>query len=69
MKLLTSREVAALLKKSVLWVRREIRSGRLKAVKVGREWRVLEKDLALFLGLDTDVSVLISQSSKGENHA
>ncbi|WP_135257658.1 helix-turn-helix domain-containing protein [Thermus caldilimi] len=69
MKLLTSQEVATLLKKSVLWVRREIRSGRLKAVKVGREWRVLEKDLALFLGLDTDISVPTNQPSKEENHA
>lgn len=57
MKLLTTKEVGALLKKSPIWVRREVRSGRLRAVKVGREWRVREEDLALFLGLDTDTSV------------
>lgn len=50
MKLLTTKEVAALLKKSPIWVRREVRSGRLRAVKVGREWRVREEDLALFFG-------------------
>lgn len=64
MNLLTTKEIANLLKKSLVWVRREIRSGRIKAIKVGREWRVREEDLALFLGLNTDISVPIHQKSQ-----
>ncbi len=65
-RLLTTKEVAQLLRKSPLWVRRQIRAGALRAVRVGREYRVREVDLALFLGLDSDISVPMNQSAEAK---
>ncbi|TFU14691.1 helix-turn-helix domain-containing protein [Thermus tengchongensis] len=47
--LLTTEEVAKRLKISVFFVRRKIREGALPAIKLGKEWRVREEDLDLFL--------------------
>lgn len=47
--LLTAREVANLLKLNILTVYEYIRKGRLKAVKLGRNYRVEEKDLDKFI--------------------
>ncbi len=47
--LLTTREIAQRLKMSAYSVRRWIREGQLPAVKLGKEWRVREEDLVLFL--------------------
>ena len=47
----TVAEVAQLLKVSRGTVLMAIRTGRLKARKVGRLWRVLEDDINQFLGI------------------
>ncbi|BAG55212.1 hypothetical protein AV953_gp33 [Thermus virus IN93] len=65
-RLLTTKEVAQFLRKSPLWVRRQIRAGALRAVRVGRDYRVREEDLALFLGFNSDISVPIDQSGEAK---
>ena len=50
--LLGTDEVAAELNKSRQFVQGEIRKKRLKAVKVGREFKVSRKDLKLYMGFD-----------------
>ena len=47
--LLTIHEVAGLLKVKESTVRTWIRDGDLRAVKFGREWRVIQKDLEAYL--------------------
>ena len=47
--LLTIREVAERLKVSVKTVRRLIQRGELEACQVGRQWRVSEADLIIYL--------------------
>ena len=47
--LLTIHEVAGLLKVKESTVRSWIKDGDLRAVKFGREWRVIEKDLEAYL--------------------
>ena len=47
--LLTIHEVAGLLKVKESTVRAWIKSGNLRAVKFGREWRVVQKDLEAYL--------------------
>lgn len=42
---LTVKEVAVLLKTTRQQVRKMIQSGELPAVKVGREWRILEEQI------------------------
>ena len=49
MELLTVREVAAYLKTTPQQVRRMIQSGELRAIKVGREYRITLSALAEFL--------------------
>lgn len=49
MELLTVREVAAYLKTTRQQVRRMIQSGELRAIKVGREYRITLAALAEFL--------------------
>ncbi len=46
---LTAKDVASLLKLNILTVYQYIRSGKLKAVKFGRNYRVEEKDLNSFI--------------------
>ena len=47
--LLTIHEVAGLLKVKESTVRTWIKDGDLRAVKFGREWRVIQKDLEAYL--------------------
>ena len=42
---LTVKEVAVLLKTTRQQIRKMIQSGELPAVKVGREWRILEEQI------------------------
>ena len=51
MELLTVREVAAYLKTTRQQVRRMIQSGELRAIKVGREYRITLSALAEFLDI------------------
>ena len=37
-------------------VQRYIREGKIKATKVGKAWRVLEKDFRAFMNVSNDVS-------------
>ena len=46
----TPEKIAELLELKVTTVRRFIRDGKLKAHKIGRQWRILAQDLAAFLG-------------------
>ena len=50
--MLTLRECADRLGVHYMTAYKYVRMGRLPAVKVGSEWRVLESDLAAFLGAD-----------------
>lgn len=56
--LLGTDEVAAELKKSRQFVQGEIRKKKLKAVKVGREFKVSRKDLNLYMGVDSSLEQL-----------
>lgn len=56
--LLGTDEVAAELKKSRQFVQGEIRKKKLKAVKVGREFKVSRKDLNLYMGVDNSLEQL-----------
>lgn len=47
--LLTIHEVAGLLKVKESTVRTWIKAGELRAVKFGREWRVVQKDLEAYV--------------------
>jgi len=49
-RLMTPEEVAERLAITPKTVRRFLREGRLKAVKVGRLWRVRESDLLRYMG-------------------
>jgi len=49
MRLLTIREVAAQLGCSTKTVRRLITSGTLRAVRLGRDWRIDDLDLRAFI--------------------
>lgn len=48
-RLYTPEEVAEILKVSVITVKKWLRNGELKGVKVGKFWRVREEDLQEFL--------------------
>jgi excisionase family DNA binding protein len=50
MTMLTLREIQKELKVSIRTVYRWIRSGKLKAVKLGGVWRVSEKEFNRFIG-------------------
>jgi excisionase family DNA binding protein len=52
-RLLTPEQVADRLQISRLTVMGYLRSGKLKGVKVGKLWRVRERDLEAFLERDT----------------
>lgn len=56
--LLSTIEVAAELKKSRQFVQGEIRKKKLRAVKVGREFKVSRKDLNLYMGVDNSTEQL-----------
>jgi excisionase family DNA binding protein len=47
--MMTVEEVASTLKIKSEVVRRKIRTGTLKAYKIGKAWRITEKDLKIFL--------------------
>lgn len=49
----TAEDVASLLDLNVRTVRRYIREGRLKAARVGKQYRIAGADLSEFVGLDT----------------
>lgn len=49
MKLLTTREAAKRLRLHPKTVERYFRQGRIKAVKIGRDWRVLETELEFLI--------------------
>jgi excisionase family DNA binding protein len=49
MKMYTLLEISEILNVSVESVRRYVRSGKLKASRVGRLWRVQEEDLKKYL--------------------
>lgn len=48
-KLYTTEQVAELLQVSVITVRRYIKSGKLKASKIGKDYRIKESDIDNFL--------------------
>ncbi|MEM5816034.1 MAG: helix-turn-helix domain-containing protein [Candidatus Aenigmatarchaeota archaeon] len=56
-KLYTPEEVAEILKVSVITVKKWLRSGELKGIKVGKLWRIREEDLQEFLGNVTKMSL------------
>ncbi|WP_114314106.1 helix-turn-helix domain-containing protein [Thermus caldifontis] len=64
--LLTTFEVAQRLKVSVYYVRQQIRQGRLRAIRVGKGWKVKEDDLALFLASFSD-SPLVRTTKQGND--
>lgn len=49
MKLLTPKEVAEFLKLNILTVYEYMRSGRILAIKLGRNYRILDSDLKDFI--------------------
>lgn len=57
MKLLTTEEAAEILKVDVESVRRFISSGRITAFKVGREWRIKEEDLKVFIERNPNINL------------
>ena len=56
-KLYTAQEVAEILHLSVDHTRREMRAGRLPAVKIGRKWYLPEARLNELIGVSTDEPV------------
>jgi excisionase family DNA binding protein len=48
-KVLTPEEAAEALSVSVFTIKKWLRAGKLKGVKVGRVWRIRERDIAEFL--------------------
>ena len=50
MKYYTTKEIASKLKYQLNTVQKKISSGEIKAVKVGREWRISEKEMFRILG-------------------
>ena len=56
-KLYTAQEVAKMLHLSVDHTRKEMRSGRLPAVKIGRKWYLPEVRLNELIGVSTDEAV------------
>lgn len=64
--LLTTFEVAQRLKVSVYYVRQQIRRGRLRAIRVGKGWKVREDDLTLFLA--TLSGKPLASTTKREKH-
>ncbi|ADZ70985.1 helix-turn-helix domain-containing protein [Polymorphum gilvum] len=63
----TVREVADLLKVGEATVRRWIRDGELRAIDLGREWRIAASDLDAFLRCHATRPPL-SESSDGTGH-
>ena len=68
---MTLEEAAAFLKVSETTVYQLVRSGELKARKVGREWRILKSQLVEFLRLrgesmTTDKVILADEQNGGE---
>ena len=53
-KLYTTEEVADILKYDVQTIRRFIREGKITAYKVGKEYRIKEEDLDIFLKKEAD---------------
>ncbi len=49
MKVYTTEEVADILKYDIETIRRYIQNNQLKAYKIGKSWRVEEKDLKQFI--------------------
>ena len=54
-KLLTISEVAIIIQVGAETVRRHLRSGKLRGVKVGGQWRVRESELSKFVGNGKEV--------------
>ena len=48
-KLLTLKEVATALRTTTVGTRRWLKSGLIKSLKIGNEWRVKESDLVAFV--------------------
>lgn len=53
-KLYTTEEVAEILKYDVQTIRRFIREEKITAYKVGKEYRIKEEDLGIFLKKEAD---------------
>ena len=53
-KVYTIPEVMDILKCTKKTIYKFIQDGKIKAVKVGREWRITEQALADFLGIDSE---------------
>lgn len=54
--LLTVHETAAHLKVKQSTIRAWIRDGRLRAIKFGREWRIMSTDLEKFLNSNANIN-------------
>jgi excisionase family DNA binding protein len=54
MEVLTVREVAEILRVAIRTVRELIKAKKLKAVRVGKEYRILKSELERFLGQEEE---------------
>lgn len=59
-KVYTLDEVAKILKVTKRTIYNYIKGGQLVAVKIGREWRVTERELKFFLRQGTDKNYLVN---------
>lgn len=62
-KLLTADDVAERLNLHVRTIRRFIREGRLKATRIGKEYRIADTDLAAFAGSAAAPAARVTQSA------
>jgi excisionase family DNA binding protein len=53
----TPGEVATTLRVSQATISRAIRSGRLKAFRVGGQWRILSSELGRFINAETEAAI------------
>lgn len=53
-KIYTTKQVAELLQVSVITIRRYIKSGKLKASKIGKDYRISERDIKQLLNETKD---------------
>lgn len=54
-KLYTVKEVATILQQGTEFVRVKIREGKLRAHKIGKEWRIWETDLEAYINDNSNV--------------
>lgn len=60
---MTVREVADLMQVSEATVRHWIKEGALRAINVGREWRVVPRDLEAFIDLHATSTAILGSAA------